>query len=67
MCLLNIGFLACHIIGISSPIEHGRLDLRGDDRFALEQHFVQHRPVHCRDRGFNNGDANDCDEPTDRY
>ncbi len=55
MCLLRIGLLACHLLGASSQMEHGRFEESGDDRFALERRFVQYRPDPCRDGRVNDG------------
>ncbi len=67
MCLLKIGLLACHLLGVSSQSDHSRLEESASDRFALERQLVQYRSLPCRDG--RNGDRHDhsCDELAKPY
>lgn len=67
MCLLKIGLLACHLLGVSSQMEHSRLEESDGDRYALERQFVQYRSAPCREG--RNGDRHDhsCDDLAERY
>lgn len=58
--------MACHLFGVPSHAEHSRLEVSGNDRFALNRQFVQYRPEPCHDGRFSDGSAHVCDEQMER-